>query len=442
VVAGRPGSRRARLLVLGAGPAQLGLLETAAGRRDLELIAVDRDPAAQGFALVDERALLSTEDEPGVERLARAREVDGLVSPGADWPVGVAARVAERLALPHPVDAATAAAATSKARQRELFAAHGVPHARSFAPQDPGLRFPCVVKAPDRQGQRGLSLVRRAGELGAALAEASAESRSGGVLLEELVEGSEVTVNAVFVDGEQSVLTVTDRELADPPAFGVALAHVWPSRAATAAAVEAALAAARAVGIRSGPAYVQVRIGADGPRVMEVAARLGGGHDAELCEAALGVDLNGLAIDFALGRPVSRVDVSSCLAPGHGRLGRVTGRSSWSDAQVAETDVSSCLAPGHGGFGQGGAPGGACVRFLVAPEGVLRAVEGVEEAAAVEGVRWVRLYRRPGHRFGPLRRGADRAGAILAVGATREDALERAACAAQAVRFRVDVDPA
>ena len=100
-----------RLLVLGAGPAQLGLLETAAGRRDLELIAVDRDPAALGFALVDERALLSTEDEPGVERLARAREVDGLVSPGADWPVGVAARVAERLALPHPVDAATAAAA-------------------------------------------------------------------------------------------------------------------------------------------------------------------------------------------------------------------------------------------------------------------------------------------------------------------------------------------
>ena len=34
---------------------------------------------------------------------------------------------------------------------------------------------------------------------------------------------------------------------------------------------------------------------------MELAARLGGGHDAELCEAALGVDLNGLAIDFALG---------------------------------------------------------------------------------------------------------------------------------------------
>ncbi|HEU0335168.1 MAG TPA: ATP-grasp domain-containing protein [Gaiellaceae bacterium] len=446
-MAGRPGSRRARLLVLGAGPAQLGLLETAAGRRELELIAVDRDPAAPGFTLADERALLSTEDEPGVERLARAREVDGLVSPGADWPVGVAARVAERLALAHPVDAATAAAATSKARQRELFAAHGVPHARSFAPQELGLRFPCVVKAPDRQGQRGLSLVRQAGELEAALAEASAESRSGGVLLEELVEGPEVTVNAVFVDGEQTVLTVTDRELADPPAFGVALAHVWPSRAATPAAVDAALAAARAVGIRSGPAYVQVRLGADGPRVMEVAARLGGGHDAELCEAALGVDLNGLAIDFALGRGVSVPDVSEGLTLGHVPRRRARRREPASEARLggmgpSASDTAEGLTLGHGRYGQSGAPGGACVRFLVGPAGVLRAVEGVEEAAAVEGVRWVRLYRRPGHRFGPLRRGADRAGAILAVGATREEALERAARAAQAVRFRVDVDPA
>jgi hypothetical protein len=82
------------------------------------------------------------------------------------------------------------------------------------------------------------------------------------------------------------------------------------------------------------------------------------------------------------------------------------------------------------------------VLFLVAPEGTLRGVEGLEDAAAVDGVRWVRVYRRPGWRFGPLRRGADRAGAILAVGASRDDALERARRAAEAVRFQVDADTA
>jgi len=80
--------------------------------------------------------------------------------------------------------------------------------------------------------------------------------------------------------------------------------------------------------------------------------------------------------------------------------------------------------------------------FLVAPVGELIAVEGVAEAEAIEGVGWVRVYRRPGWRFGPLLRGADRAGAILAVGTSRDDALGRARRAAEAVRFEIDADPA
>jgi cysteine synthase A len=315
--------------------------------------------------------------------------------------VGIAARVAARLALPHPIDAGTGALATSKTRQREAFAAAGVRHARSLDPRDPGLAFPCVVKAPDRQGQRGLTFVRAAEELRPALEEARAESRSGAVLVEEVVPGPELTVNAFSLDGRFVPLAVTDRLTAEPPAFGVALAHVWPSAHDTDAAVETARAAVEALGIRNGPSYTQVRLGADGPVVMEVAARLGGGHDAELCEAATGVDLNCLAIDAALGRPCDTV------------------------LQAGSAVV-----------------GGAAVVFLVPPVGRLASADGVEEAQAVAGVRWVRVYRRPGHLFGPLRRGADRAGAILATGQSREEALERARRASDAVRFRVDADAA
>jgi biotin carboxylase len=439
-VAERPGARRARLLVLGAGPAQLGLLEAASAHAGIEVIAADRDPQAPGLELADERAVVSSEDEDAVERLARARGVHGLISPGADWTVGVAARVAERLELPHPIDAATAAVAVSKARQRERLAAAGVPQPRLHGLDEPDVPFPCVVKAPDRQGQRGLSLVRAPAGLAAAVESAQGESRSGGVLLEEHVDGPEITVNGVWLDGRFVPLTVTDRLTAAEPAFGVALAHVWPSAHATSEAVSVAAAAARAVGIRNGPSYVQVRLGPEGPRVMEVAARLGGGHDAELCEAALGVDLNGLALRFALGRPVSPPDVSRGLTLGQvpraaDRLDHAVSRPAPIDRTPSPTAVSEGQTPGHGRFG------GACVRFLVAPEGVLRQVDGVDDALAVDGVHRVRIYRRPGWRFGPLRRGADRAGAILAVGASPEDALERADRAAQAVRFQVDVDP-
>ena len=122
------------------------------------------------------------------------------------------------------------------------------------------------------------------------------------MLVEELIDGPELTVNAVSCDGEFFPLTVTDRILAEPPAFGVALAHTWPSAHPTDAVVEAARAAVAALGIENGPSYTQIRLGPGGrPYVVEVAARLGGGHDAELCRAAIGVDLNDLALSFALG---------------------------------------------------------------------------------------------------------------------------------------------
>ncbi len=389
---------RPRLLVLGAGPAQLGLLEAARARGDVDVIAVDRDPKAVGFALADDRAVVSSEDEEAVDRLARARDVDGIVSPGSDWPVGIAARVAERIGLAHPIDGRTGSIATSKARQRDVFSTAGVPHARVVDPDEADLAFPVVVKAPDRQGQRGLTLVRRREELAAALETAIAESRAGGVLVEEHVDGPEVTVNAVSLDGRFVPVAVTDRLTAEPPAFGVALAHAWPTIHDPEPLVDLARSAVEAVGIRNGPSYTQLRLAADGPVVMEVAARLGGGHDAELCAAATGVDLNALAVRFALGEPV-RDTVSKASSPA-----------------------------------------GAAVAFIVPPVGRLLAVEDVDQVEEAPGVEWIRIYRRPGHVFGPLRSGVDRAGAVLATGASRDDALARARRAADAVRFRVDAD--
>jgi biotin carboxylase len=374
-------------------------------------MAVDRDPSAPGFRYADRRAIVSTEDESGIERLAGAERIDGLIAPGIDWPVAIAARVAERLALPHPISPDTAMLSTSKLRQRERFAEARVPQpvyeicsgAAEAIKAAERVGFPCVVKAPDRQGQRGLTLVRSADEMKEAVRVALDASRSATLIVEEHVVGSEVTVNGFSSGGHFFPLTVTDRLTAPLPAFGVALTHVWPSALEPqqiGAAIEAAAAAAAAVGIAEGPSYTQVLIGPDGARVGELAARLGGGHDAELCRVALGVDLNGAAISAALGDEVP----AAALAP----VARV---------------------------------GGACVRFLVPPAGELREVVGMEEAFAQEGIRGIRIYRRPGHRFGEFRRGADRAGAILAVGDSREEALERAARAEGMIRFEtVDVE--
>jgi hypothetical protein len=62
-------------------------------------------------------------------------------------------------------------------------------------------------------------------------------------------------------------------------------------------------------------------------------------------------------------------------------------------------------------------------------------VRGLEEAYALEGVRGIRIYRKPGHVFGGLRRASDRAGAVLATGDTPADALAVADRAASRIRF-------
>jgi biotin carboxylase len=376
-----------RLLVLGAGPAQLGLLE-AARARGLWVAVVDRDPGAPGFQFADRRCILSTEDEPAIERLVGALEIDGIISPGTDWPVGVAARIAERAGLPHPISPQTAVLATNKLRQRERLAEAGVPQPRSWVvgngDDPPEVDGPVVVKAPDRQGQKGLTLVVDPAALVPAIETARGAARSGLALVEELVDGPEVTVVGFSIDGVFTALTVTDRITAELPAFGVALAHVWPSHVGG-LSPDVAEAAVAALGIENGPSYTQLRISPEGPQVIEVAARLGGGHDAELVQAVLGVDLNGLALDAALGNEL-------VLPPHEPRVG------------------------------------GAVTRFLVAPPGVL---ERVEVPAGLEA----RIYREPGYVFTPLRRGADRAGAVLVTAGSREEALAQADAAANRVRF-------
>ena len=68
--------------------------------------------------------------------------------------------------------------------------------------------------------------------------------------------------------------------------------------------------------------------------------------------------------------------------------------------------------------------------------GVLEDVDGLEEAPAVGGVVDARVYRSPGWEFGAFRRGNDRAGYVIALGDSRDDALARADRAAGLIRFR------
>jgi carbamoylphosphate synthase large subunit len=275
-------TRQRRLLVLGASSAQFGLLE-AARRGGVCVIAVDGDASAPGFRLADRRALVAADDEAAVHRLAEAEEIDGVVGGNPDSTVGIAARVAARLGLAHPLAPATAALATSRLKQRQRLLEAGVPHVpwRLATDVHADVRVPCVVKPSDRGGL-GLSVVRNPSELRPAIRAAIDASRSRTAIVEELVEGPEVIVHGFSVQGRFHELLAVDRTSVG----------------------ELAAAAAAALGIETGPTQTEIRLGPEGPRVAEVAAT----HGAELWREAE-PDVNLLVVRACLGERLDDADL-------------------------------------------------------------------------------------------------------------------------------------
>jgi biotin carboxylase len=252
---------------------------------------------------------------------ARAPDLRGVVATEGETPALVAALVAARLGLAHNPPAA-ARAARDKHLQRQTLAAAGVPvppFAR-VAIDDPAppLPYPVVVKPTFLAASRGVmradddagyDAARR--RLAALLArpEVQALDPAGAatMLVEGFVAGPEVALEGLLSAGALDVLALFDKpDPLDGPFFEETL-YVTPSRhpAATQRAIADVVdAAARALGLAWGPVHAELRLGPDGPVVLEVAARAIGGLCGRVLRFGVGVGLEDLIVRHALGRPV------------------------------------------------------------------------------------------------------------------------------------------
>jgi biotin carboxylase len=378
-------------VLIGGSRSQLGLLEQARALGH-EVCVVDGAETAPLLGEADLGIVHDFSDVEGVLAALQERAVqpEAVATMGSDQAVLPTARLAERLGLPGlPVRAAEIVA--DKRRMRAAFEAAGVPSpkgreiGRDDATQTLAeVGLPAVVKPVDGSGQRGVSEVRSAEELPAALERALGASRTGAAVLERFLEGDELTVNGFLLDGEYFPMSVTRRLLHPPPPLGVCIAHRYPSglpRERERELFALAYAASRAVGIETGPSYVQLRVDGDETGVIEVGARLGGGKDAELAKLVTGFDAIRAETLRALGG----------LTPG--------------DLEPGEP-----VAP----VGQ--------VRFVVAPPGRivrLNAAHGLE----LDGVHEAGFYWREGMVLPPMTSGAERLGYLLLT-APNETALD------------------
>jgi biotin carboxylase len=410
-----------RVLIVGCGFPQLGLLR-AARSLGLAIVGVDRSPQAIGVQACDVFREVSTDDTEGIARAVRDTGATGLCTCGSEVALRAAADAAHELGLPFYADPDTVDRCQAKDRMREAYRRGGAPipafavaedfdAVRSFALSH-GL--PIILKPSRGWGQRGVSKVETPSELRGAFERAKEASSTGALLAEEFIAGDEVSVNAYTLDGETRVYSVTERVITaypDPP--GITFAEWYPSgltREREAAAIDAAVRGAKALGVVRGPTYTQIRVGSEGAFLVETAHRLGGGLDPDVAMLASGVSLFRKILGVALGRPDWERDEAREPAP--------------------------LAIPGLAREGE--CHGGAIGKFIVGRPGQVVRVEGLREARAMPGIVAAEVYVSVGGRVHPLTDGSKRAGHVLAYGQDREQARARAEQAVAAIRIETE----
>lgn len=441
--------KQKKIMILGASALQVPAIKKAK-ELGYQIILVDYDENAVGFALADVKLVVSTLDQEEVYRQALIYQPDVVMTSTSDGPVRTAAYVNEKLGKRPDLSYENALCATIKSKMRDRLRECGVPIPEYYAAVDyesfseavDKLDGNCIVKPADNAGSRGVvqlapgcfdvMLCKPEGETESCATVSSrlkgepqsrdgivmeisgkkplqgeqfkrsmayfkrfheiknrtyryslGNSRNGTVMVEEYMHGPEVSVEIMVIEGEPHILSITDKYITQPPYF-VELAHCEPSRldAKTQGQIRRVAAqAVRAIGIENAPAHVEIKVTEEGPKIVELAARLGGDFiTSKLVPLSTGIDMVGASVLLATGE-----------APD------LTPR--WSRS--------------------------AAIHFLhTGQEGVITRITVPDALYEQEGVEEISLYKKSGDRVQETKSSNDRLGHVITTGETPEEAME------------------
>ncbi|HWW62881.1 MAG TPA: ATP-grasp domain-containing protein [Thermoanaerobaculia bacterium] len=364
------------------------------GAIGFETLVIDGNASAHGFAFAHAHAVADIRDPQSLRAAIDAHgRVDGIVTLGEPG-VRPAARVCAELGLP-TISEDAAHIVTSKIAMRRAWDA--IPqfsvHWRAVRTEDEALEaaevlgYPVVVK-PDRThgGSRGVTRADDRLQLVKAFAFAKTSGFSEDVIVEQfLVSISEHSAEVLVENGRATVIAIGEK-VKTPPPYRVDLSVRYP---ATLDVDEMCKRAVDAVGITIGAAHIEFARTREGPRLLELGARCGGGHTPLIARHVSGVDEIAEVCRLACG-----------LTP---RATRAAAR-------------------------------GADYRFLAFPPGVYASSTIPAEVRDHPDVCDVDLTLQPGGEIRNVRAGGDRAGFVVTFGDTREDAVRLADWASEQIR--------
>ncbi len=329
----------------------------------------------------------------------------------------IAAQASAILGLSHN-DPGSALAARDKFVMRERLAGAGVPvpaYRRYPATTDPAtvadaiattVTYPCVVKPLLLSGSRGVIRADDPAGFVAAFARTRRVIEASGmaadandILVERFLPGVEVALEGLLTDGTLRTLALFDKpDPLDGPFFEETI-YVTPSRLpedVQAAVSTCAAASAAALGLRHGPVHAELRIDLDRGEIwpIELAGRSIGGLCSSVLEFGAGMNLEELILRHAAGLPVHTLKLAAEAAG---------------------------------------------VMMIPIPKGgILRRVDGIEDALAVAGVTGVEITAPLHQPIVPLPEGESYLGFIFARAATPAFAEAALREAHDRLQFRID----
>lgn len=281
------------VLILGAGLMQKPAIIAA---KELGYITyvVDKNPNAMCKKFADFFEPIDLKDKEAIldfaKKIKEKTNLEGVFTAGTDFSSSVS-YVAENLSLPcHSYKASLNA--SNKYLMRNCFKENDVPSPKYIKIEEKNFNnlfidkitnefsFPFVVKPSDNMGARGCRLVRNINELSSSLKEALNNSRTKTALIEEYMEGSEFSIDALVYKNTLTITGFADRHIYYPPYF-IETGHTMPSCVSEEIKEQVIKVFAKAVkslGLECGAAKGDVKFTKNGVMICEVAARLSGGY--------------------------------------------------------------------------------------------------------------------------------------------------------------------
>lgn len=275
---------------------------------------------------------ISIVEKEEILRICREEQISGICTIASDVAAPTVAYVAEQMGLTGNSYQA-ALRANNKYLMREALSKAGVPcpgftcvnslevrglEVRGLEVR--GFSLPLIVKPSDRSGSLAVTKVTELEQLEPAIREAQAASFKHEAMVEEFIEGREISVEMISCRGKHYALQITDKTTTGAPHF-VELAHHQPS--SLPAAMQSQIfdltrRALDALGLTNGASHSEYKITDTGRiAVMEIGGRMGGDFiGSDLVQLSTGYDFLRGVIEVALGetidpqpRPIGRSSV-------------------------------------------------------------------------------------------------------------------------------------